>query len=192
MANIITFWLTLIAFCSVVQCMVSSGRNGHGLIGYGINMYSPVCCTACRNVLSSSKLNCSEVMNMEGMAGMDMGDSDFATSLECFATDDAFLQSLAVCISERCHQDSRNRGQLKEWQIEEWWQKNVVGNQAQQPDPKETYQQALAKVEIIPTEALILGNPLNRTMLVADEDYQPNWNADVVFEDMEITHQRYA
>ncbi|KIY01865.1 uncharacterized protein Z520_02003 [Fonsecaea multimorphosa CBS 102226] len=88
------------------QCMTSSGRAGHGLIGYGINMYFHYCCTACRNVLSASQLNCSKIAEMEGMGGMDMsGDGDFTTMPECYATDDAFLQSLALCISQRCPQD---------------------------------------------------------------------------------------
>lgn len=172
--------------------MVSEGRQGHGLIGYGINMYHPTCASACRNVLSSSKLNCSEVMDMSGMEGMDMGSSDFDTSPECFASDDAFLQSLAVCISQRCPGDPFDGPGLEVWQIEQWWQKNVAGTMAVQPDPKETYQQALAKVKMMPTQAVVLGDPLNQTMLTREEDYQPNWNADVVFEEIEDTHSRYA
>lgn len=177
---------------AVSQCMVSEGRQGHGLIGYGIPMYFPTCASACRDILSSSKLNCSEVMDMDGMEGMNMGGSDFDTSPECYASDDAFLQSLAVCISQRCPEDPVDGPGLKEWEIEKWWMQNVAGRMAVQPDPKETYQQALARVDKLPTEAIALGDPLNQTMLIRDEDYQPDWNADVVFEDMEDTHSRYA
>ena len=169
--------------------MVSSGRDGHGLIGYGINMYFPACCTTCRNVLSFSELKCSEATGTEGMAGM--GLSDFDTSLDCYATDDAFLQSLALCISQRCPDDP-SIGNLKDWEIEHWWQQNLVGNLAIQPDPKETYGEALAKISTITTETLVLGDPLNRTMMVSDQDYQPNWNADTAFEHVEILHVRYG
>ncbi|OAP64954.1 hypothetical protein AYL99_00926 [Fonsecaea erecta] len=174
------------------QCMTSSGRAGHGLIGYGINMYFPYCCTACRNVLSGSKLNCSEATEVEDMSGMDMsGDGGFTTMPQCYATDDAFLQSLALCISQRCPQDAREH-ELKDWQIEKWWAMNVVGSAAVQPDPKESYAEALAKVTTVPKETLMAGDPLNRTMLVSVEDYQPNWNADKIFEHIEILHERYG
>ncbi|OAG43203.1 hypothetical protein AYO21_02489 [Fonsecaea monophora] len=174
------------------QCMTSSGRAGHGLIGYGINMYFPYCCTSCRNVLSGSRLNCSEVMEMDDMGGMDMGGGgDFMTMPECYATDDAFLQSLALCIHQRCPNDP-NEYNLKDWQIEKWWAMNVVGSAAVQPDPKESYAEALAKVTTLPTETLVAGDALNRTMLVSIEDYQPNWNANTIFEHIEILHERYG
>ncbi|KIY01866.1 uncharacterized protein Z520_02004 [Fonsecaea multimorphosa CBS 102226] len=69
---------------------------------------------------------------------------------------------------------------------------NVVGNAAEQPDPKESYAEALAKVTTVPTETLVAGDPLNRTLLVSVEDYQPNWNADKIFEHIEILHERYG
>ncbi|OQV06948.1 hypothetical protein CLAIMM_11446 [Cladophialophora immunda] len=186
----VTLLLTSTLFLTA-QCMTSSGRAGHGLIGYGINMYFPYCCTACRNVLSGSQLNCSEVMEMEDMGGMDMGGGEFMTMPECYATDDAFLQSLALCISQRCPKDP-NEHDLEGWQIEKWWAMNVVGSAAVQPDPKESYAKALAKVTTVPTETLVAGDPLNRTMLVSVEDYQPNWNADKIFEHIEILHERYG
>lgn len=114
--NLVTRLIAISTLLNISQCMVSSGRAGHGLIGYGINMYSPNCCSSCRDVLSGSQLNCSDVMDMEGMAGMDMTGSDFTTSAECYATDDAFLQSMAICISQRCPTDP-SVVDLKDWQI---------------------------------------------------------------------------
>jgi hypothetical protein len=50
---------------------VSLGRNGHGLIGYGIKMYQPYCATACRDSILAAPLSCTvEEMDHEGM---DMG-----------------------------------------------------------------------------------------------------------------------
>jgi hypothetical protein len=170
--------------------MVSSGRKGHGLIGYGVNMYHPFCCFACRDVLSASQLSCSE--KEPQMPGMDMASDPYLTSAECFTTDDAFLQSLALCISERCANDTRGGSTLKEWQIEQWWQKNVAGTKSIQPDPKETYGQALAKVDPRPNEILVQGDPLNKTMLVGYVDYITDWNAISVFEDMETSHERFG
>lgn len=168
-------------------------RAGHGLIGYGINMYSPTCCTACRDVFSGSQLECSEVASMDHhMAGMDMGGGDFETSPECYANDDSFLQSLAFCISERCPSDPLDGPDIKDWQIEKWWQRSVVGRMAVQPDPKETYQQALAKVKARPTQTAVAGELLNGTMLSPEEDYISSWNADSMFEQVEVTHERYG
>jgi hypothetical protein len=60
-----------------------------------------------------------------------------------------------------------------------------------QPDPKETYQQALEKAGT-PTETLVSGNPLNKTSVILDDDYISNYNALVVFEDMEVIHERFG
>ncbi|KAF2104813.1 ferric reductase like transmembrane component [Rhizodiscina lignyota] len=164
---------------------MTAGRNGHGLIGYGITMYKPPCCFSCRAVLASSMLNCSASMDMSD-GGMDMGGD--MNSPECYATDDAFLQSLALCIKQRCIGDET----LDDWKIEKYWQENVAGTAQVQPDPKETYEAALVKIHGTVTETLVSGDSLNRTMLVGDSDYQENWNALVAFEDIEDTHERYA
>ncbi|KIV83755.1 hypothetical protein PV11_05750 [Exophiala sideris] len=175
-ANTVARLIAISTFVHISLCMTSAGRSGHGLIGYGINMYFPNCCTSCRDVLSASRLHCSDFMDVDGMAGMDMTSSDFTTSAECYATDDAFLQSMAVCISQRCPTDP-SRGDLKDWQIEQWWQ---------------SYEESLAKVKDIPTETIVSGDPLNHAMLVSDDDYQSNWNANNAFENGEDLHERYA
>ncbi|EXJ56262.1 uncharacterized protein A1O5_12718 [Cladophialophora psammophila CBS 110553] len=184
--------LAICGYFLLVQAMVSSGRDGHGLIGYGIQMYFPVCATACRDVLSGSQLNCSEVMEMDDVGGMDMGGGDYMTSPDCYATDDAFLQSVAWCIRQRCYVDPKRPDDLPVWQVERWWLDYIPGRLKVQPEPKETYQQALAKVTTPPTEILVAGEPLNQTMLVSDGDYWPDRNADSIFEVAEVTHERYA
>ncbi|KAK6382826.1 hypothetical protein LTS17_003495 [Exophiala oligosperma] len=128
---------------------------------------------------------------MDGMAGMHMSGSDFTTSAECYATDDNFLRSMAFCISERCPHDPSVKN-LQDWQIERWWRMNIPGTAAVQPEPKETYQEALAKAKTTPSETITSGSPLNGTMLVSDDDYQPNWNANNAFEHVEILHERYG
>jgi hypothetical protein len=180
-------------FFLAVQAMTSSGQDGHGLIGYGIQMYFPVCATACRDILSGSQLNCSEAMGADDMGGMDMGGGgDYMTSPDCYATDDSFLQSVAWCIRQRCYVDPECPDDLPVWQVERWWLDSIPGRLKVQPEPKETYQQALAKVTTPPTKALVAGEPLNQTMLVSDDDYWPDRNADTIFEVAEVTHERYG
>lgn len=42
------------------------------------------------------------------------------TEPECYATDDAFLQSLAYCISTHCQG-------TPSWELERYWKMNVAG-----------------------------------------------------------------
>ncbi|KAE9979703.1 hypothetical protein EG328_000753 [Venturia inaequalis] len=161
---------------------VSTGRAGHGLIGYGIEMYKPACAYACRAVLESSSLNCTSHGGMH-MPGMDMH-MGAETEPNCYATDDAFLQTLAYCISSRCQG-------TQAWELERYWKMNVAGRAQVQPDPKETYQQALEKAGT-PTETLVSGNPLNKTSKITDDDYTSNYNALIIFEDMEVVHEKHG
>lgn len=145
-------------------------------------MYKPLCAHACRDVLSTSMLNCSNHVHMAGSMGMDMG-SD--TSPECYATDDAFLQTLAYCISTHCQG-------VAVWSLERYWNMNVAGTSPGQPLPKATYQQTLTNITMKPTETLVVGEDLNKTMIVSDEDYKASYNAHGAFEKMERNHETYG
>ena len=161
---------------------MSPGRPNHGLIGYGISMYKPRCAYACRDVLSSSTLNCSEHMHMSEGMEMHMGSE---TSPECYAGDDAFLQTLAYCMSTHCQN-------VAVWRLERYWNMNVVGKQAAQPLPKATYQQTLANMTTNPVSPVVMGEDLNQAMMVSDEDYLGSYNAQGVFEQMERNHETYG
>ncbi|KAI4242550.1 MAG: hypothetical protein L6R40_003931 [Gallowayella cf. fulva] len=113
---------------------------------------------------------------------MDMGSE---TSPDCYATDDAFLHTLAHCMSTHCHD-------VAVWDLEKYWNMNVAGNQPNQPLPKATYQQTLADIPTEPTDTLVVGEELNHTMVVSNEDYQGSYNAQGVFEKMEDTNERYG
>jgi len=166
---------------------VSAGRNGHGLIGYGIVMYQPYCATACRDSISAATLSCSVVEHNHGdmgdMGGMMMADES-ATSPECFASDDVFLKTLAYCIASHC------RG-IDSWKIEKWWQANVAGRAQKQPNPKQSYGTTLAQVTTPPTEVYEKGS-LNKTSIVSEETWQSNWNAEYNFESGEIAQEGYG
>ena len=166
---------------SVVFGAMSTGHTRHGLIGYGIRMYDPVCAHACRGSISSSPLSCSE--EHKKMEGHHHGGG--ATSPECYATDDAFLRTLAWCLSTRCED-------VPDWRLERYWKANVAGRKAVQPDPKESYRESVAKVTEPPTETLVSKDPLNQTSLVSDEVYEMNLNARKSFENAEVTHERYG
>lgn len=173
--------LSVCLLTRIVSSMVSAGRPGHGLIGYGITMYRPLCAFTCRDVLSSSILSCSVPTDT---ADMDM-DMDSTTSPECYSTDDTFLETLAYCISTHCQHTAV-------WELEKYWRANVAGTQPIQPVPKASYQQTLANITTEPTDTLVVGEDLNRTMTISHEDYEASYNAHGVFEKMEITHETYG
>lgn len=162
--------------------MDHSGRAHHGLIGYGISMYSPLCAYTCRDLLSTSTLDCSEHMHMSDGMDMDMGSE---TSPECYATDTFFLETLAYCISTHCQG-------VSVWDLEKYWNRNVAGKKPNQPVPQATYQQTLANISAVPTDTLVLGEDLNKTMITSDEDYEASYNAQDQFERMEVTHETYG
>ncbi|KAJ1565026.1 hypothetical protein HK096_004975 [Nowakowskiella sp. JEL0078] len=163
--------------------MTSSGRRGYGLIGYGITMYQPPCAFSCRDVISSAELACSTMDHDMSSGSMDMMTS--STTPQCFASDDAFLRTLAWCISKNCNG-------LPLSQIEHYWEKNVAGHDDVQPNPKESYQTALAKVTVTPSQKYTKNLPLNVTMLVPASDYEASYNALSAFENIEIIHERFG
>src|SRR5512142_3372248 len=83
----ITLSLLLPAFCHA---------DGRGLIGYGRNMYYPLCAAVCRGCIETAPLVCTP-HEMESGAHMHGG-----TPHECHASDPAYLTTLAYCINQRC------------------------------------------------------------------------------------------
>ncbi|KAI5456993.1 ferric reductase-like protein transmembrane component 4 [Mariannaea sp. PMI_226] len=164
-------------------------QTGHGFVGYGIDAYSPTCAFACRDAISGATLNCStkESGTMDGMDGMDdMGMSgEVMTDPECYATDDAFLQTLAWCISTRCNDTSV-------WKLERYWKANAVGSDDVQPDPKEPYQFALQKVHGTPVAIYAETGVLNETSVVAYDLWYQNYHTDVIFWGQERKQEKYG
>jgi len=171
--------------------LLVSGQSGgvqvnHGLVGYGINPNLPSCAFACQAVLQSSQLECStpEVMDNMPMGSMVMS-MTFMTDPSCYATDDSYLQSLALCIHENCQA-------IQVWQLEQFWAMYGVGQADPQPSPKESYQEALFKAGNSSTINLIFGEPLNQTSRVSDSDYQLYYGTLSVFWWVEVRHSMTA
>lgn len=181
MRRILVAVLALAANVRFALCMVSKGRVGHGLIGYGINMYQPFCASGCRDSIKKATLNCTPPMVHGAMGGHSMA----TTSPECYATDDAFLTTLAYCVSQHCND-------LPVWKIEKWWKANVAGNQESQPDPKWTYQETLARIITPPVTTYIAKSALNATNLVSNATWLGNYNGDREFETLEITTEKFG
>jgi hypothetical protein len=105
---------TLIAFLILTLfCLIHNAAGSKdGIIGFGISMYPDLCCQACHDSLSSLHLTCTVFdhgdMSGGGMGDMgDMGDMEMmgTTSDECYATNTAWLQTMAYCIQQNCNAD---------------------------------------------------------------------------------------
>ncbi|KAF6840014.1 ferric reductase transmembrane component 4 [Colletotrichum musicola] len=157
----------------------SSGRPGHGLIGYPITMYQPACAHACRASLPRSSVPCDIHLH---------GHHSSSVSAECLAESDAYLLSAAWCFHVKCAVENVLASRL-----ERFWEEDLVGRELGQPLPKWTYQESLARVEgDPPTKVFGEEEVFNRTVLVGDEDYLANWNGNSAFERVEINHQKFS
>jgi hypothetical protein len=134
---------------------------------YGISRNQPRCAYSCQSTLSTSDLAC----KITGKK----------TTPDCYATDDAFLESLAWCIHSRCPS-------LSLWQDEQWWAKIVSGDPAVQP--KYSFAQALPTVE--PKATVARKMPLKVVAKTRDHDYQIAWNTYAQSDQVETEGSTYA
>jgi predicted ferric reductase len=168
--------LSLLAGSATAQ---SSGRPGHGLIGYGITMYKPGCAHACRSSLPRAAVPCDVHLH---------GHHSSSVSTDCLARSEAYLLSAAWCLHTRCAGEG-----VAVSALEEFWETELVGRELEQPSPMWTYQQALRRArDDMPTEPLGKGEVFNRTALAADDVYISNWNGNTGFENVETLHQTFS
>ncbi|KAI0138929.1 ferric reductase like transmembrane component-domain-containing protein [Hypoxylon sp. NC0597] len=157
---------------TLVSAGRDTGRPGHGLIGYGIEMYIPVCAYACQNSFSSNPLVCAD-------------DASAMPSSTCRAESEPFLTSVAWCIHLKC-------SDTLVWKIEKWWQSYVVGNQPTDPPPGLSYGTALGLVTSPPNAICMSGQVLNETSLADEMLYTALYISTDVNQDVEIQHERFG
>jgi hypothetical protein len=175
------------SFVIIVAAILGTAQGTkHGIIGFGINMYHPWCCTACYDVLSPLYLNCTTFEEMShdhhGMVKrMDMGGSMGMTSPECYASDQPWLSTFSYCIKSRC--DAEN---VDMQQQEQCWQKNAAGG-------VEVPQLTEALPAAAPTEELQDDAEwLNKTMLANAAKWQTDRNTISEFESVERDHSMFS
>ncbi|KAI0378934.1 ferric reductase like transmembrane component-domain-containing protein [Hypomontagnella monticulosa] len=190
-----------LVFVSLLAALVSAGRDtgrpGYGLVGYGIEMYVPVCAYACQYSFSSNPLVCTDEASFSNteMGGMNMGGSQDGTTLPknvsampsstCHAESEVFLSTVAWCIHEKC-------SDVFVWKIEKWWQSYVVGNMPTDPPPSLSYGAAYSLITDPPKRTCLKGQILNETSLVDEIGYNARYNSIDVNQDMEIEHERFG
>ena len=164
-----------IALATHINCATAKdfyGRIAHGTIGLGQAQYAPVTCAyACRSSMGSWMLDCGH--SDESAHGDHGGHGDMSSghmmsmmpTPDCYATNDPFLMSLAWCIKTHCPDD------LAISQLEDFWEMNVAGRNEEQPLPKYSYQEAIARITTTPTTPYNSSLVLNGTELVDEYFY---------------------
>ncbi|WVN85451.1 uncharacterized protein L203_100597 [Cryptococcus depauperatus CBS 7841] len=165
---------------------VSSGRPGHGLIGYGIDMYKPLCAVACKDVAPMT-LICNDSADAHHMGmkkRMSMG--HHSPSASCLSTHIPYLQTVAYCMSIHCS-DSTALARR-----EDWWTKSLVGSAVNQPGPIISYQAALMSITTFPNATLPPNAILTSPALVDEGKYRADFATLNVFQWVEAQHSRYC
>ncbi|KAK1826972.1 ferric reductase like transmembrane component-domain-containing protein [Podospora conica] len=162
----------------------TTAADGRGLIGFGRNMYYPLCAASCRGALEGAALVCTP------HGSVDTGShSHGATPPDCYASDTAFMQTLAFCMSTRC-----DRAELGADVLETYWTLHLVGGARINLDPRPSkgYYETLETIKEAPTVEYVAGEMLNVTSLVPDSTYESQFIALGVFETAETGHSRYS
>ncbi|KAL2433960.1 Ferric/cupric reductase transmembrane component B [Exophiala dermatitidis] len=199
MATLLSLLWLIAPFLPYPASATNTVKNG--VVGYGINMYKPVCCYACHDSLSSLYLNCTTFMSTEDdgtdSMGMDMklksrfmlrkrmdmggGDDMAMTSDECRASDTAWLQTLAYCVHNRCTQDG----------VSEHLQNRCFGDQAagglSVPNLREAFPLKQPSIEVADDAVW-----LNATSLVNSALWERTYETLSKFEFSEDMHTKYS
>lgn len=161
----------------------TTAADGTGLIGYGKKMYYPLCAAACRGALEGAPLVCTPHETVDTGSHV-----HGATPAECYASDIAFMQTLAFCMSTHC-----DRAELGADELETYWTLHLVGGGRVNlhPRPSMGYYDTLETIKEPPTVEYIDGEMLNITSLVSESTYGSQAIALSVFENAETGHSTY-
>lgn len=155
-----------------------------GFVGYGVDAFDPFCAFACRDAISGATLNCSQLAS-DDMGGMSDMSGMIMMEPECYATGDASLQTLVWCVQSHCKD-------IPVWKLEQFWKNNVAGSYEHQPDLKDTYQQALAKIDGSPIAVYNETGSLNETSITSEILWFAAYNTDTIFIRQESQQEKYG
>ena len=166
-----------------------------GLIGFGIEMYKPLCGAACHDILSRVELECS-IPNPEKSRGFDRLTpaagrpvQPFLTPAWCLATDVSYLTSLAYCVDQHCGKDAEN---VPTWELERFWSSNAANGVM---EPKWSYAEALHQAHDIlgdKTPKTWRSGVMNYTAATNQTRYMSVYGSFETYEHAEVMHSRYG
>jgi len=171
----------ILLFSFLVHQSRAAHLESYQLPGYGFSWYDLVCGFACNSIISGATLVCTATEHSHGHSH-----GSGPTSPDCYATDTAYLTTLAYCMSTHCDP-------LKEptWRREKFWSMRVTGDESVLP--KWAYTTALAEINAPPTAVYNASSPdvLNQTVLVSQGSYEMQSNFMVMFDHIEGLQSRY-
>ncbi|KAH7214456.1 ferric reductase like transmembrane component-domain-containing protein [Fusarium oxysporum] len=171
--------ILLVALLSLLASSANAYKTS--LMGYGQSWYDPPCAYACRAVIGNAPLDC------PSMAHDSMGTSEHSHGgsplAPCIATNSDFLRTLAYCLNTRCADVSPSK-------LESYWAGQATGDKS--VSAKWTYGAVLANVTAPPKRRYIAGDTLNYTALIADADYQYQYDFNVFFDWEEAVQSTYV
>ncbi|KAF5606701.1 ferric reductase Fre2p [Fusarium subglutinans] len=170
-------------FLVALLSLLASSTNAYktGLMGYGQSWYDPPCAYACRAVISSVPLDCPSMdHHSTGASEHSHGGSPMAP---CIAQNGDFLRTLAYCLNTRCADVSASK-------LEAYWVQQATGDKT--VSAEWTYGAALANVTAPPKRTYTAGDTLNYTALIADADYQYQYDFNVFFDWEEAVQSTYV
>ena len=149
--------------------------------GYGFKWYSLVCGNACHDAIASATLSCTSMDHSGDHAGMSM-----TTSPDCYASDSAFLTTLALCMNTTCDPLT-----APTWRREKFWNTEATGDPT--IPPKWDYSRAVEEVQGRPTAEFnsTSTDTLNQTMVVTEETYEIQREFMITFDHLEMLQARY-
>ncbi|KAI0444143.1 ferric reductase like transmembrane component [Xylaria telfairii] len=165
----------------------------NGIVGFGIDLYSDLCCQSCRDSLSTLYLTCTTFPDSNNASSMDTSgmrkrhdeggmDEDMPmTSDDCRASNLPWLQTMAYCIQQNCNAVGFGAAE----------QVKCFSNQALSGAAKPTLQESLPTTA--PTVELASDAVwLNSTSLVNSELYYDTYGTYAEFGRSEYLHTRYS
>lgn len=170
---------------AILSFLVLYSRAAHlesyKLPGYGFSWYDPVCGFACNNIISGATLACTVADHSHGHSH-----GSGPTSPDCYASDTAYLTTLAYCLNASCDPHD-----VPTWRREKFWATRVTGDESVLP--KWDYTTALAKITEPPTVVYNASSPdvLNQTVLVSQASYEMQSKFMVMFDHIEGLQSRY-
>ncbi|KAF5338747.1 hypothetical protein D9611_013347 [Ephemerocybe angulata] len=181
--------LHLLPLSLSVLFSTAAANYGHGIMGVTRTLYAHTeCAHACSQLLEGSQLTCATMLPGDTpKPPLEKRQLAALNPVECYLINDAYLRTLALCVSDYCPSD------LRLPKREEWWEKNVApasaGPWSPSLIPAISYDAALhqareeiAKVGEANVPVYQLGAPLNRTSRIPESLYTPNYNSWIFFE----------
>lgn len=183
LASSFVLWQTISLFSTQVSA------DGKGVLGAGKWLYKPTCAHSCRRLIINSDLVCDDEEADSHSSGSH-GPSA-SPSTECFLSNTPFLRTLALCLSMHCARDEVPLSTLQKY----WEGHLATGTLSDYSlEPAISYAAALSdaqeEADSRDLSYLVLGEELNQTMLIQEDDFVIWYNYQKGFEYGEIDHGR--